>query len=184
MNISWNEIKAEDLFELVMIEFLSDSEIAAQFNVSIKAVKEKRKCFKLSTPPEKKYHDMIKSNPKLKDSLDDKAKSELLKKENVDSLAKAITNYAFRSGPIEDFHADGRISQIEMEALNKYMINKLAGLLEVALEVEWFKVYCLWNQSKRFCSNWDASVPDKKDIQACYAMELYGFVEGWEALKR
>jgi iron uptake system EfeUOB component EfeO/EfeM len=111
MKTSWEEIEAKDLFELVMFEFLSDAEIASRFNVSINAVKRKRKLFKTPAPPEKKYHDMIKKNPKLKASLHDKAKSDLLKKEDVDSLAKVITNYAFRSGPIEDIAYSGEIEQ-------------------------------------------------------------------------
>jgi hypothetical protein len=73
---------------------------------------------------------------------------------------------------------------MEMEALNKYMINKLAGLLEVAFEEDWFKVYCLWHQSQGYCIDWDAAVPDKREIQACYAAELFRLMELREELRK
>jgi len=43
--------------------------------------------------------------------------------------AKALAVLAYRSGPIEDFHAEGRISQAEMKKLNKGMVDSLFFLL-------------------------------------------------------
>ena len=44
-------------------------------------------------------------------------------------LSKAITQFAFRSGPVENMHARNKLTQKNMKALNKYMVNRIAGLL-------------------------------------------------------
>ena len=57
------------------------------------------------------------------------AKKMLLRPENIDSFAKAVTHYAFRNGPVEDMHTEKKLSQDDMRTLNKYMVNRLAGPL-------------------------------------------------------
>ena len=49
--------------------------------------------------------------------------------ETIDMLSKAITQFAFRSGPIEEMPSRGKLTQKDMKTLNKYMINRIAGLL-------------------------------------------------------
>ncbi len=45
-------------------------------------------------------------------------------------VSKAICNFAFRSGPIEDYHADGTaIGDKEMEKINRYMHNTISCFL-------------------------------------------------------
>ena len=43
-------------------------------------------------------------------------------------LAKAATAYAFRNGPVEDIHADGRISEEEMKQLNQFLVRRLGEI--------------------------------------------------------
>ena len=46
-------------------------------------------------------------------------------------LSKGITQYAFRSGLIEEMQAKNKLTQKDMETLNKDMVNRIAGLLTV-----------------------------------------------------
>jgi len=49
-------------------------------------------------------------------------------------LAKAATAYAFRNGPVEDIHADGRISQEAMKRLNQFMVQRLGEVFYLLLQ--------------------------------------------------
>ena len=49
--------------------------------------------------------------------------------ETIDMLSKAVTQFAFRSGPVEEMHSWGKLTQKDMKALNKYMANRISGLL-------------------------------------------------------
>ena len=49
--------------------------------------------------------------------------------ETIDMLSKAITQFAFRSRPIEEMPSRGKLTQKDMKTLNKYIINRIAGLL-------------------------------------------------------
>ena len=53
-----------------------------------------------------------------------------LKFETIDMLSKGITQFAFRSGPVEEMHSKGKLTQKDMKTLNKFMINRIAGLLQ------------------------------------------------------
>ena len=48
----------------------------------------------------------------------------VLTDEMINSLSKAMTGYCFRSGSIEDMHANGQLSQDDMCLLNKEMVKK------------------------------------------------------------
>ena len=50
--------------------------------------------------------------------------------ETIDMLSKGITQYAFSSGPVEEMHASNKLTQNDMKTLNKFMINRIAGLLQ------------------------------------------------------
>lgn len=47
------------------------------------------------------------------------------------AVGKALAASAIRNGPIEDIHADGRISQEEMKAINKHAVDHLCALLQM-----------------------------------------------------
>ena len=49
--------------------------------------------------------------------------------ETIDMLSKGITQFAFRSGPVEEMHSRGKLTQKDMKTLNKFMANRIAGLL-------------------------------------------------------
>ena len=51
--------------------------------------------------------------------------------EETDKIAKAITIFAFRNGPVENMHTDGKLSQEDMKTLNKFMVNRLAYVFNI-----------------------------------------------------
>ncbi len=51
--------------------------------------------------------------------------------ETIDMLSKGITQFAFRSGPVEEMHASNKLTQKDMKTLNKYMTNRITELLIV-----------------------------------------------------
>lgn len=90
--------------------------------------------------------------------------TDVLTEENIDLLSKAITEYAFRSGPIEDMHANNQLSQKDMMELNKYMVNKIAGLLTTASKKEWDKILKVMGFYSTLASGWDKAEPDTEDF--------------------
>ena len=87
-----------------------------------------------------------------------------LNDKSIDLLSKAITQYAFRSGPIEDMHANNQLSQDDMMQLNKYMVNKIAGLLLMISKNEWSKIDMIMGFYANLASDWDSAEPDIKDF--------------------
>ena len=69
--------------------------------------------------------------------------------------ANAICAYAFRNGPIEDIHADGRISDAEMKHLMIHASRALMKLLiqkqESPAEYERF----IQDYSRKYCGQWE-----------------------------
>ena len=62
----------------------------------------------------------------------------------LDILAKAFYNYAFREGPIEDYHAERcPIGNKEMETINRFGVNRLGYLLDLILSGEVDKLFKL-----------------------------------------
>ena len=91
------------------------------------------------------------------------SKEWLLKSDNRDILSKAITYHIYRdrSGPMEKLHCKYQISDTEMEELNKFTINRIAGLLSLMDDNKWSELaYYLISTAGMFCKNWDKSEPD------------------------
>ena len=60
--------------------------------------------------------------------------------ETIDMLSKGITQYAFRSGLIEEMQAKNKLTHKDMETLNKDMVNRIAGLLTVIYEMQMYHI--------------------------------------------
>lgn len=87
------------------------------------------------------------------------------KRENIDAISKAVTHYAFRNGPVEDMHANGQLSQQDMKTLNKYMVNRIAGLLSAAMDGSWLQLEQLFSYYRFFGGDWDAAEPDMGEMK-------------------
>ena len=96
---------------------------------------------------------------------------------DVDSFAKFIVHYCFRNGPVEDMHAQGQLSQKDMKILNKFMVNKVTELFELAMSGEWLKFYLLYAYNSIYGSDWDKAEPNGETadfILGDFLLELVG----------
>ena len=69
--------------------------------------------------------------------------------------ANAICAYAFRNGPIEDIHADGRISDPEMKHLMIKSSESLAKLLAMKQETPAEYDRFIRDYHRKFCRRWE-----------------------------
>jgi hypothetical protein len=84
--------------------------------------------------------------------------------ETIDMLSKAITQFAFRSGPVEDMHARNKLTQNDMKALNKYMVNRIAGLLTTISKGDIANILKVLTFYVSLSSHWDSCKPDTKEF--------------------
>ena len=166
--LEWSTITKEELEEL--FEKNTDRMIANLYGVSQSQVKNKRKKWNI-----KMINYTIKNfineeyNENLFKNLNQSSKDRLLNKENFDTISIALTHYLFRNGPVEDMHSDGKLSQEYMKTLNKFMVNRIFGLLNTIDKGEWLKLELLLNFYALYGRNWDKPVPDTDEIEMIYS---------------
>lgn len=68
-------------------------------------------------------------------------------------IAKILTIHGYRNSPIEDIHAQGRISDKEMKHLNKTIHNQIYTLLTMIEDESLFKNQYFTNEG--WGSDWD-----------------------------
>ena len=58
---------------------------------------------------------------------------------SADTIAKAVTHFAFRNGPIEDIHAnpDKQLTDDDMKILNKFVHNRLTYVFDLIINERW-----------------------------------------------
>ena len=161
MEDKWSEVTKEELTELAR-EY-PNSMIADMYGVSVGQVRYKRKKFGIT------MYDLARQEMSTQKSLlghynDETGREWLFNRANIDALAKAITQYAFRSGPVEQMHETHKFSEDDMMVLNKHMVNKLAGLLEKAFDEEWAQIASAFHFYALLSSGWDDAVPDTRDF--------------------
>ncbi len=167
----WNDITKEELEEL--FEKRSDNMIAELYGVTKSQVITKRRKWdiKLINYTIKNFLNED-SNKILFENLNQSSKERLLKEDNIDIISIALTHYLFRNGPIEDMHSDGKLSQENMKTLNKFMVNRIAGLLKTMDNGEWLKLELLLNFYSLFGRDWDKPSPDTDEIDAIYSSKF------------
>lgn len=84
--------------------------------------------------------------------------------ETIDMLSKGITQFAFRSGPIEKMHAENKLTQKDMETLNKHMTNRIAGLLQTVFNGDIDKALKVLTFYASLSSDWDKINPDIEEF--------------------
>ena len=80
--------------------------------------------------------------------------------ETIDMLSKGITQFAFRSGPNEKMHLRGKLIQKDMESLNKFMTNRIAGLLQTVFNGDISKALKVLSFYASLSTDWDTIKPD------------------------
>ena len=170
--LNWNLITKKELEELFRNH--SDNTIAELYEVTAYQVKKQRNKWNI-----KQYNYAIQEslqtflsedkNKTLFENLNKSSKERLLSDRSKDILPIALTHYLFRNGPVEDMHTDGKLSQNDMKILNKFMVNRIAGLLETIDKGEWLKLELLFNFYSLFGKDWDKPVPDTDEIDALFS---------------
>lgn len=81
-------------------------------------------------------------------------------------LSKAITNFVFRNGPVENMHSNNQLSEEDMKTLNKYMVNRISGLLTAIADNNWMQLELLLSYHYQyFGSDWDKVEPDVEEVE-------------------
>ena len=94
-------------------------------------------------------------------------------------MPKAVTHYAFRNGPVEDMHTEKKLTQDDMRTLNKYMVNRLAGLFSLMLDGQWAKLMAVYEHCyKRLGKDWDPAEPDTAEIEALFELFCLDMKDG------
>ena len=88
----------------------------------------------------------------------------MLNEETIDGISKAITQYAFRNGPIEEMHANNKLSQKDMKKLNEYMANRIAGLSTVLSKGDYDNVIEVLSFYASLSSDWNKVKPDVEEF--------------------
>ena len=166
MSFKWYNITEEKLRHLFCDEGLTDNQIAERYGVKYSQVRYKRNKFGIRLM-DKTYEEFLENNKSVMDILNGNAKSRLLQDEKIDQISKAITRHIFRDGPVEDMHANGNLSQEDMKTLNKFMVNRIAGIIKLILENQWLKLELLVGYY-RGMSEWDEAEPDTEIIERMY----------------
>lgn len=84
--------------------------------------------------------------------------------ETIDMLSKGITQFAFRSGPVEKMHSRGKLTQKDMETLNKYMANRIAGLLQTVFNGDVAKALKVLTFYASLSTDWATIKPDTEEF--------------------
>ena len=82
----------------------------------------------------------------------------------IDMLSKGITQFAFRSGPIDEMHSKNKLTQKEMEILNKFMTNRIAGLLQTVFNGDVAKALKVLTFYASLSTDWDTIKPDIEEF--------------------
>lgn len=152
---SWKSISELQMRRLYLNKNIVDKDVAALFEVSLDKVRYKRKTYGLS---HKKINILRFFNDQENDELqklNQASKERLFSYENFDRLSIGLAHYCFRNGPVEDIHANGQLSENDMKALNKYLVDHIAKALLLGKEGRWLELELLLNFHMQFGSTWD-----------------------------
>jgi len=163
--LDWNNISRDQLANLFFVENISNNAISDLYDVSSNKVKYKRGKLDIKLSSNEYYNHLYKEALEAHPYLQETAKENLLQEQNIPIIAKAITHYIFRNGPVEDMHAEGKFSNDDMKKLNKFMVNRIAGLLKLALDGDWIKLELMIEILKNYGGNWDEVEYDTQEIE-------------------
>ena len=168
--LDFNSISKEQLEKLFYEENIPDSLIGELYNVSKNVVRNKRYKWDIKFFNGEYLSRKYNNNGDFYNNLNEKCKNLLINEDNIEWLSKSLTHYLFRDGPIEDMHANHQLSQEDMKTLNKYMVNRTAGLLKTLFDGEWAKVFMLFNSMyyKNCGSNWDKPEYDTYEMELVF----------------
>ena len=168
--LDWNNISKDQLMKLFFEENISDRLIADLYGVTKGKVTYKRNKVEVTFNSKDYYNLAYEAIKKEHPELINNAKNNLLRESNIESVSIALTHYLFRNGPVEDIHENGQLSQEDMKTLNKYMVNRIAGLLKMIHNNDWIKLELLLEYNSRYGKDWDKVECDTSEADRLYEM--------------
>lgn len=163
IKFSWADISEEQLRKLYIDDKIPSILISRLYGIKQSQVDYKRKKFGIKFM-EIIANDFIDNVPKITNGS---MKTIFLNNFDIDKFSKIITHYAFRNGPVEDIHSNGQLSEKDMMVLNKYMVNRIAGILQLIKDEQWFKLVGLMNLYGIYGADWDKAEPDTNELDTC-----------------
>lgn len=90
--------------------------------------------------------------------------------EFVNAIAKALTHFAFRNGPVEDMHAKGKLTQKDMKTLNKFMVNRMAYAIDLLFSDDTIDKFnsLVYFHDRNYGHEWDYAKLDDGDFEEIY----------------
>ena len=82
----------------------------------------------------------------------------------INMLSKGITQFVIRSGPVEEMHAENKLTQNDMEILNKFMTNRIAGLLQTIFNGDVANALKVLTFYASLSFDWDSVKPDTEEF--------------------
>lgn len=98
-----DELTPEDLKFMFINEGKSDYQISQLFGVSESKITYRRRKYGITIRNSILDEYLLVQSEAAKE-MNNKTKEELLVNDNINMIAKAITHFAFRNGPVEDMH--------------------------------------------------------------------------------
>lgn len=171
VKLSFKEISAEQLRSLYVEEEISAYMISLLYDVKQTQVDNKRKRFGI------KFKEIVTKRilENIPDYINEASKKRIIEDFDIQKIANMITHFAFRNGPVEDMHANNQLSQNDMKTLNKYMMNRLAGLLTLLKSNQWFKIDAILYEYSKFGIDWDEVEPDTDNIDEILKIQLRSY---------
>lgn len=148
-------ISREQLRQLFYDEQCSNRMLAELFDVTPSVVRYRRRKFGINFYDEAKNDYIQRYMPSIS-----MINGQMLTSEEIDRIAKAVTLYAFRNGPVEDLHAgkDSKLTDDDMKMLNKYMVNHIAYLLNLVNQNKWQELKEIIETYYPDAERWDKAV--------------------------
>jgi hypothetical protein len=160
-NLNWNKISKEQLRHLSQVEYIPALFIGELYDITKSKVAYKRKKFGINSMG-KITNEFIDNVP---ETTNEALKTVLLNNFDINKFSRAIAHYVFRNGPVEDMHSDGKFSDADMMVLNKYMVNRVAGILQLINDEQWLKLVGLINIYGIYGADWDKAKPDIAELE-------------------
>ncbi len=172
--LSIENLSLDNLKTMALREHIPDSLIADLFNVKKSKITYLRRKNNIVKNSSASLDELLFNQSPSANQRNQEAKEELLQEKNIDKIAKAITHFSFRNGPIEDMHADPdkQLGDTDMMVLNKFAVNRLAYIFQLIVQERWIELYSVVDFQGMYGSNWDDAEPDDGGTRKIIEMML------------
>lgn len=149
---NWDTITREELMKIYVENVVVDAMVADMFGVTKAQVVSKRRKLGINS-----YDIAYERNIKGRETelLQEIKKNHVLHELDIDVMSKALVNYVFRYGPVEEMHKNKQLSQEDMKTLNQYMNDRIATLIYLFRNEDWERLYAFFSVITKHNPPWD-----------------------------